>query len=372
MSNREPMTDVNPKALSGRRTPALGRRRAGWYQRSRATLLCGLALFLLQQLGLAVSIAVWLPGLRDPQYAHKVTGLKERMETSPQPLSIVMLGSSRTAYGLAASGLEPPLSAAVGQPVVVYNFGLLGAGPVTELLTLRRLLEDGIRPSLLLVEVLPPLLAGQVPLHEVEERRLPACSLRSDELTLVESYSGSRRSRLRETWCRSCLLPWYYHRFALVSKIMPVLLHHTSRRNGFDGADESGWVPIHAPPELRDQALARAHREYAHYLNGFRLGGPAVKGLKELLDLCRAEHVPVTLVMMPEGPAFRSWYPPSAWSQIEAHLNDLHQRYNVPVINARDWLPEEDFWDSHHLLPGAATRFSERLSREVLPLLRNL
>ncbi len=70
-----------------------------------------------------------------------------------------MLGSSRTCHGLAADELHERLSRELGRPVSVVNAGLPGSGPFTELLLWRRLRRDGVRPDLLLVEVLPGLLS---------------------------------------------------------------------------------------------------------------------------------------------------------------------------------------------------------------------
>lgn len=346
----------------------VGRRR-GRGPRARAALLCGLALFLAQQVGLAVAVALWLPGLRDPHYAQKVGRLRRRLGAAPcPPLAVVMVGSSRTAFGVRAGALEAPLSRACGRPVVAINFGLIGAGPVTELLTLRRLLHDGLRPGLLLVEVLPPLLAGQVPLYEAQERRLPTCSLRASDLPLVEAYGG--RPLLRRDWCRSCLLPWYHHRLALLSRTAPRLLALDDRLNAYDGAGADGWMPAHGGPDLRRRALAHAQCDCGRYLRGFRLGGPAVEGLEEVLATCRREHIPAALVVMPEGPLFRSWYPAGVWPQVQEFLDQLRRRYGVPVVNAREWMPEEAFADSHHLLPPGAAAFTERLGREAIaPLL---
>ena len=51
--------------------------------------------------------------------------------------------------------VERELEDVLGRPVVVFNFGLWGAGPGTSLLTLHRLLAEGTRPDLVLIEVLP-------------------------------------------------------------------------------------------------------------------------------------------------------------------------------------------------------------------------
>src|SRR5262245_57394681 len=103
--------------------------------------------------------------LRDPQYACKADKLARLLDRpGPRPFTVVMLGSSRTAFGLDAGRLERPCADGGARPPVgpllVFNFGIPGAGPLTELLTLRRLLAGGTRPDHVLIEVLPPLLAG--------------------------------------------------------------------------------------------------------------------------------------------------------------------------------------------------------------------
>lgn len=334
-------------------------------------MLTALGCFVLAQLGLSLTVALWLPQLRDPNHALKADRLKQRMAGPERPLTVVMLGSSRTLYGLQGQSLETPLTRKMGRPVVMFNFGLSGAGPLTELLTLRRLLADGVRPDLLLVEVLPPLLAGQIPFLDAMPQRHPASSLRAQELSLVKRYGGSYQQGLRRAWGKCWLLPCYHHRFALVSSLFPSLLPYNDRLDGYRGINDSGDLPAMYKAAQRPVALAAAAREYETYLHGFRLGGGGPQALEELVQLCRREGVPVALVVMPEGPAFRSWYRGQSWREIQDFLAGLSRRYAVPVVNAHEWLAEDDFVDSHHMLPWGGARFSERLGREaIVPLLR--
>jgi hypothetical protein len=68
---------------------------------------------------------------------------------------------------------------------------------------------------------------------------------------------------------------------------------------------------------------------------------------------------------MPEGEAFRQWYPPGAGERLDAYVRGLADEFGVPVIDARRWMRDEDFWDGHHLLPGGAAAFSRRLALEA-------
>jgi hypothetical protein len=40
--------------------------------------------------------------------------------------------------------------------------------------------------------------------------------------------------------------------------------------------------------------------------------------------------------------------------------------YGLPVIDAREWMGEEDFIDGHHLLPDGAAAFTRRFGAEAL------
>jgi hypothetical protein len=327
--------------------------------------------FLVIQLGLAVAIERWLPDLRDPEYGSRALRLERRIaRTSHDPLTVVMLGSSRTTLGFKAGQIEAPLQQALGRPVISYNLGFTGAGPLMQLIELHRLLALRVRPNLLLVEVLAPLMAGQMGKYELY--RLPLNRAWHNELAILERY-GRSREEMDSAWWHDWPIPWYSHRYAIVSRFFPACLPYQRRMDWAFVADESGWAP--APinrdsPQRHRQALENARNEYAPYLNGFQLGGPGPQALRELLDLCRQEQIRVALVLMPEGSEFRALYSPAAWSEIATFLGEISHEYAIPVVNAREWIVDEDFSDSHHLLLRGASAFTERLGREtVLPLL---
>jgi hypothetical protein len=320
-----------------------------------------------------VAIELRLPELRDPWYADKAARLRRRVGDAPdRPLTVVVLGSSRIAFGLRASELEPGLARLTGRPTVLFNFGVIGAGPLIELVMLRRLLGDGVRPDLLLVEILPPQFNGHLAGFELDQ--LPAERLWPCELSALAPYGASCRE-LRRNWRWSCLRPWYAHRLAIVSRVAPSLLSWRERQDGFRNLDASGWgeppVPL-LTPENRRVALEQARHEYARNLASYQLGGPSCDALRDLLSLCRHEGIPVALVWMPESTTFRSWYPPPAQAQITAFLAEVSGGYGAPLVDAREWVADDDFIDGHHLLPHGSVTFSERLSREALvPLLRD-
>jgi hypothetical protein len=348
-------------------------RRTQRVRQAAVGLVSGAAFFVLLQLGLALAIEAGLTDWRDPPYEYRLHQMQRRLRAAPpRPALVVALGSSRTLMGLRGLEASRSLSTLLGRPVVVMNFARSGAGPLLELLTLRRLRDDGIRPDLLLVEVLPPALNAADPPVELGEVRLPTERLRWKDLAFVERYSGVRRE-LRQAWRRGWPLAWYTHRVSLLSALVPGLVPQAHRLTARQDLDASGSI---RDPEGswsckdRQQATQAAFCEYAGVLAGHRLGGPTCAALHELLFAARRDGIATALILMPEGPLFRSWYPVSVRGKVDRWLANVAQQHGVPLIDTRTWFDDSAFWDSHHLRPTGAEHFTRRLSKEVLlPLL---
>jgi hypothetical protein len=338
-------------------------------RQARADLAWLAAGFAALQVGLAVA-ADWLPAVRDPVYADKVARLRARLADPGRPFTVVMLGSSRTAYGLRGAVLEERLSHALGRPAVAFNFGQFAAGPVGARLTLERLLADGIRPDVVLAEVPPAFLAGQ-PGGGGELDKVAATRLRRDELPLVAQY-GVPGEGLARDWWQARLMPWYAFRFNLVSGVAPQLLPVHLRQNWGRVTDAAGWGAHTAhrwTPANRQAVTAAARHSLTAGLAGFQLGGPSCQALHDLLGRCRAEGLPAALVFMPESAEYRGWYPPDAWAAIEAFVDGLGRDYGATVINARAWVADDHFSDGHHLFAAGAVAFTARLGPHVTRLL---
>jgi len=344
-------------------------RRSGLSKRGRTTLAWAVAIFAAAQLSLAAAIELWLPQLRDPIYGDKLNQLRSCIAAAPAgtPL-VVMLGSSRAVHGLNAGLLEQQLAKRQGRPVIAYNFGIPGAGPFTELICLKRLLAEGIRPDLALIEVLPPMLAGQTPSFDLGQ--FPADRIWLHETALIERYTNRifPEQRLAADWWAGWWSPIHAHRFAVMRAICPQFVPPEGRGHLFARFDERGWniMPEQVKtPERAQAALETARKEYAGILAQFKLGGASCQALHELLDLCKRERISAGLVLMPEGPAFRSWYPVAARREIGAFVSGLSDRYSVQLIDAREWIAEKSFLDSHHLLAPGSQEFSLTLARRA-------
>ena len=99
---------------------------------------------------------------------------------------------------------------------------------------------------------------------------------------------------------------------------------------------------------------------------GTHLHPRACQALSDLLADARRQGVPAALVVMPEGSPFRAIYPEKALGEIEGLLTGLQDHYHVPLVNAREWIADENLSDSHHLTVAGAEMFTDRLAFEFL------
>src|SRR6476646_392089 len=113
--------------------------------------------FVLGQLAMFVALEWAVPGLRDPEFYRKLVRLRARRGERPTAPVVLALGSSRVYTGLRLPALGDTADAP--QEPLLFNGGLLGAGPLLQLLALDRMLRAGERPDAVVMEFWPPLLA---------------------------------------------------------------------------------------------------------------------------------------------------------------------------------------------------------------------
>jgi hypothetical protein len=104
---------------------------------------------------------------------------------------------------------------------------------------------------------------------------------------------------------------------------------------------------------------------YGRTLRDFRPSERADGELREILDVCRARNVPVTLLFMPESRDLRSTYGDAAKQRLVEYVQSLSADYGTPVIDASDWARDEDFGDAGHLTAAGSLVFSRRLAERT-------
>jgi hypothetical protein len=335
-------------------------------RQARWSVVWGLGAFVALQVAVLAAMETrW--GLRDPEYARKAYLLRQRLAERPDAGPVVLLlGSSRTAMGVRPACL-PPCRTPAGHTPLVFNFGMCRAGAMLELLCLRRLLADGIRPNVVLVEVWWPWL------HRNEACELELPRLRWRDVAVVRRYHD-RPDVLQSDWYEDQLPPHSLQRFVRRKRLAPDWLPEDTRKAiEWEGVDDWGW--LRAPHFYHGKEhphwpiwVSNTRQALAPLLGPLPVDPAMDRALRELLDVCRREGIAAHLVLLPDG--FHREYPAEGLALLDDYLGRLQRDTGVGVLDLRDWAPPEDFNDGIHLTHATAVPFTERLGREVLaPLL---
>jgi hypothetical protein len=320
--------------------------------------------------GMAVAVETAVPQWRDPEYGHRLQHVRHWRQTRPDRPLVVAIGTSRTQMGLSPADMG--FDAAAGSPVV-YSFGQAGAGPLQLLLTFCRLLDDGMKPDFLLVELFPAALAADGPAERQFEHWLPR--LGAGDLGRLEPYCDDP-AVLRRAWAASRSNSWYSLRQTLMSHWLPGWLPWQKRLDfQWQRLDAHGWMPYpyeSLPDDERRKGTEKARSLYIAALTDYRVGMSSERALREIVTRCRDAGIPVAFYLMPEGPAFAGWYVRETRVKFAAFREVISREWGVPVFDATVGFAEDDFADSHHLLRSGAARFSRKLADEhITPWVRS-
>jgi len=330
-------------------------------RRARLALLGGTLLFLVAQLVLNIFIERWQPCIRYPEYGYHLAGLRRLLAAEPGRPLLLAQGSSRTLMGFRPDVL-PSYRTPSGSVPLAFNFGVARCGPLLALLHLQQLLAEGIRPDWLLLEIPPFMMAAP----DGGAKSLPAERVSWFDLHLMSGLV-SRPWLLYQDWPAGRLFPAYADRKGLLCRYGPNFCAiEAFDTHGFFRLcpDRFGWLPwgdADPTPERRRRWLAKLEPSYSLQ---FSAGSDQI--LRRLLALCREKAIPVVLCLMPEGDEFRRRYDPASLAALDAYFARLIRECGIGFVDARRWIAEEDFIDSHHLLRRGARWYTERLGREVI------
>jgi hypothetical protein len=356
---------------SANRPAAASWRRRKLPLRGRTAMAWAAASWLLLQLALVVAVDQWLPELRDPEFGRKLALLREaRAEAHDRPL-VLLLGSSRSHFGVSPTAFEAAAGAGKGEPLL-FNFGIMGGGPITQLVLFRQLLAEGVRPDGVLVEINPLMLHQARGFTEESWFAAERLELRS---LLVFGRYVERPWRMYWNWFSARMSSWHAHRLMFMERVAPRWVQAGARQDRRTPPDRRGWLrhePETISPEERRARLTMQFKAYAPSLEEFSISAAPDRALRELLALCREEQIGTALLAMPEASEMRAAFDPQAQRLLQSYLSELRREYGAPVFDARAWARDDEFVDGEHLLPAGAVRFSRRLLSGTKELLAEI
>lgn len=321
-------------------------------RRARPALLWSVALFWAVLVGLTLGLDLGVPERYDPEYAARLDRLRRMRADHADRPCIVALGSSRMAMAFAPEQL-PPLAAADGRTVTVFNLSRIGAGPVYARMTYDRLLRDGLAPDAVVLELMPAFL-------EKEWRNVLTAAAAVGDLDLLSRYVPP--SRVYSDYARRRLLAARSQRLVIGTWLAGEPPGETIGPLG----GEVGRLRDAVTPDEAAEGMRRNVILFAPSLDRFSIEPGADRAVRDLLADCRARGAPAVVLLTPESTAFRAVYPPAAQTAVPAYLNGLADETGASFVDARAWLPDDAFTDGHHVTRAGQAAFTDRLGREVL------
>ncbi|MGL4419825.1 MAG: hypothetical protein ACRCZF_04090, partial [Gemmataceae bacterium] len=310
------------------------------------TLLCFVGMYIAAQVGFNILLETHRPDLREPEAYHRLWRLTQSPPLEPGEKLVVVLGSSRTQMAW-----DPSILQQSGQ-FRTFNLGQSAAGPVQMNLNYDRLRRTGIKPSAIIIEIMPATFAQHQPLDMILTPHVHRLGL-ADCVYLSPKLQSPRL--FYQSWASHRIHPLYEYRHPIVSCIAPRMLDWKSRSD-FQWRDlqDNGFLPYPfetIPDAERSRGLQASFRNYQQTFQDFQIAPVADQELRNLMERAQADGVRVALYRAPESAKFRSWYTPTAEARLKQYLHAIGAEYGTPYFDASTWYDTEDYFsDGHHMM----------------------
>jgi len=305
--------------------------------------------------------------LRDPEYGRRLTSLQQRMaEHAERPL-VLVVGSSRASMGVRPAAWEETRPRTPHDPLI-FNMSLVGSGPLMELMCLRRVYADGLRPAAVVLEYWPPFLREDGPYYE--PARIDHARLGAVDRPLVREYWNDPKE-VERLMRRDRLNPLFETRHRLLAQLLPRWQPWDKRMEmAWGGLDPWGWLSgleDHFPPdpEMRSIRLRHCEKTYRTQFQNYTIHPMADRALRETVALARSHGAKVAFAYLPEASEFRSWMPAEVERLAQDHLARLRAELDVPLIDARHWMADGYLVDGFHLSRLGAAEFTKQFGPAV-------
>ncbi len=298
----------------------------------------------------------------------------KRLHELPQPPDIICLGSSRFQAAIRADALGSLPPGGDGRQPCVFNAAVGAGDAVVVERILGRLLAEGRRPKLLVIEVCPENLARRSYWIDQHVMRM---------LTwwdMPEYFFAACFSRQPMRLVSARLLPLYLHRYQLRKQAAAALLGDwvvPDAAAEAARAEEELLGPISAaglaraapglprvPP--KDIRLVWGLPELKDWLNDYEVDGVMPRALERVLARCRGEGIAVLLLAPPLCGPHRALYTPAVEEAFQSYLTSLTRDYSCDFADCRALIPDGYFRNHDHLDEEGAIYFSGLLAEDVL------
>jgi hypothetical protein len=284
----------------------------------------------------------------------------ERSEGS----DIAMTGDSRVLHGFFPRVVADVVEEERGERPRVYNAGLSGAPPMTQLAWVRRLLtHPGRRPKVVVLGISPYMFSSRIAWAPSRE------SLTT--LWRLEDLGAAVRAGAGLEELSTLIVTNLFESVRLRPRVVDVLLRG-GRPGGPAELGEDGYLPMWSV-DPATQAFRAHHRGLAYRMEMWkpeaRFGNEQLGYFLEALRELREAGIATLVINTPSASQVDTAYgPQSIYDEHIAWVREQAARYGATYADLKQvpGVRDEDFSDGDHLSMHGAVRFSEHLAREYL------
>jgi hypothetical protein len=279
----------------------------------------------------------------------------------------VFFGTSRTGSAIGASAITQSLTQA-GNPLdhVVQNAAVPAGDPIAIKYLNERLGEAGIKPSVVVIEILPEMLShvsAWMGFHIERQYRW------SDMfIAAPDAWRGGRFLKMVSS--RFIPLSLFRYQFQLwAQQVVGIKIKKTADPVGNGNRPARVQRAAEDPPADLEGFRARTARKR---IRSYKIGGAAARDLESLLDRLRQLQTEVILLSLPLPSGYRIAYEGDVEAKFSAYIKQLQMTFGFKYYDFRSRMPDQLFRDSYYLKPEGKDVFSQLVAAEVIqPLLRS-
>jgi hypothetical protein len=315
------------------------------------------ALILTGEIGAGVLIDYAPPKIRFPHIAR----VMDSMHALQSSKTILFFGSSRFGNAISVQIVTAGLRESnADDGFTVLNAAIVAGDPVAMEFLTDKLLAAGIRPSMVIIEILPEVVA---------RRNLWLNFHLGRQFTWLEAWNSLPDAHLAGTLS-----------LALATRLNAVYTFRTEFQQWAIDALGRPFEPVAVRDAIArkrklmnrleaaglQQGAALARRNVRHY----EIGGLSARALTRMLERYSALGTSVVLVAPPVSSPYRSGYPTPVNQAYLAYMRRLGKMYGTYFFDFRDRLPDRYFYTPYYTNADGKLHFSQLVAREILvPLL---
>jgi hypothetical protein len=277
---------------------------------------------------------------------------------------ILFFGSSRSRADFGAPAVAQALrDGKIDEPISVLNAAVTAGDAVAIKFLTDKLLAAGVRPAIVVIEVLPETISRRnawLRFHLARQFHWP---------DVWKSIPDAWRSNELAHLLSSRIVPLYLFRSEFQQWAYNALdLSFKATNFQFDRASNT---PPPAQTEPNELELSRARIVTARKrIRDFKIGGLAAQSLENLIMRYREVGTGVVLLAVPLPTQYRNEYSPPVDAAFLNYMRRLREKYTAEFFDSRHRVPDHFFKARYYLTADGQTYFSQLVAREVLlPLL---